>query len=213
MGHFSETFRIKIDPNDCNVELSVKSADGRADMHIIDVRDFNAATQEVSYGWGGCDAIKTKRIGNDVLVSIEESEHKRVIYRFSYQEWRILCEQFVGEVRSSGIEISPYIVKEAANEIQIPVEDIINALQQTLMPQIEAKLSAMDDNFATLLSRSNLIQVTAVQDTSTSTGGAVFIPSDIINTDLSGNAQVNTQQSSSSAIDDALAALKKLKGE
>jgi len=217
MGHFSETFRIKIDAENCTVKLSVKSSDGRVDMHIIDVRDFNAATQEVSSGWGGCDAIKTKKVGLDVLVSIEESEHKRIIYRFSNQEWRILCEQFISEIRSSGIEVQPYIVKEAAQEIEIPVHDIINAIQQTLLPQLDMKMTELESKVkaqvSAITSAGNMIQVTAVHDTSSDSSTPVFIPTNIINSNIEGSAEVEADVSSSGSLDDALAALKKLKGD
>lgn len=217
MGHFSETFRIKIDSENCTVKLSVKSADGRVDMHIIDVRDFNSATQEVSSGWAGCEAIKTKKVGKDVIVSISESEHKRIVYRFSNQEWRVLCEQFIGEIRSSGIEVQPYIVKEAAQEIEIPVHDIINAIQQTILPQFQTQISNLEERLKEqilgITSAGNMIQVTAVHDTSSGDNTPVFIPTNIINSNLEGNASVNTSESGGSSIEDALAALKKLKGD
>lgn len=213
MAHFSETFRIKIDAENCTVKLSVKSADGRVDMHIIDVRDFNAATQEVSIGWGGCDAIKTKRVGQDVMVSVEESEHKRIIYRFSNQEWRILCEQFLIGVRESGIEVAPYIIKEQPSVPEIPIADIVNAMYQMIMPRMDDAFAELREEIQSITSNSNLIQVTAVHDTSSESNTPVFIPTNIINSNIEGSAEVEADVSSSSSLDDALAALKKLKGD
>lgn len=213
MGHFSETFRLKIEPESCTVQFSVKSTDGRVDMHIIDIRDFNAATQEVSFGWGGCDSIKTKRVGKDVLVSIEESDQKRMIYRFTYQEWRVLCEQFISELRSSGVEVSPYVVKQQIEKLRIPVDDIIIAIQQTVLPHIETRFIELQEQVSQITNNANMIQVTAIHDTSLDNSTPVFIPTDLINSNLEGNASVESDVTSSSSLDDALAALKKLKGE
>ena len=210
MGHFSETFRVKIDAELCAVRLSVRSVDERVDEHILDVRDFNAATQEVSEGWCGTDLISSKRVGSDVMVAIRESSVKRIIYRVTHQHWRLVCEQFISEVRMSGIEIQPYVVREKPEPIRIPIEEIAAAVQNTLIPQLQSEFSLLKQQINQITS-SNLIQVTAIKDPTSSSGSAVFIPSDIINKDLSGNAQVSTQQSTSTALDEALEALRKLK--
>ena len=208
MGHFTDTFRVKIDAETCCARLSVRSVDERVDEHIIDVRDFNAATQEVTTGWCGTDIISTKRVGNDVMIAIRESELKRIIYRVAHQHWRLVCEQFISEVRTSGIEIQPYIVKDSPALPIIPIEDIVSAVTKTVIPPILSQF-AMIQSQLEKISSSNFIQVTAVQDASTDT--PVFIPTDLINTELEGRADVETGQSSSTAINEALAALKKLK--
>ena len=208
MGHFTDTFRVKIDTETCCVRLSVRSVDERVDEHIIDVRDFNAATQEVKTGWCGTDIISTKRVGKDVMIALRESELKRIIYRVSHQHWRILCEQFISEVRTSGIEIQPYLVKDQPTLPIIPIEDIVDAVNKTVVPTMLSQFALIQSQIEKI-SSSNFIQVTAVQDASTDT--AVFIPTDLINTELEGRADVETGQSSSTAINEALAALKKLK--
>ena len=213
MSHFSETFRVKIDAENCTVKLSVRSSDERVDEHIIDVRDFNAATQEVSMGWGGSDAIKTKRAGHNVFISVQESDQKRIIYQVPHQNWRLLCEQFINAVRESGIEIAPYIVKDQPSVPEIPIVDIVNAIQQMIMPSMEAKFSTLQEQIQGITSNSNFIQVTAVHDTSSSSNTPVFIPTNIINPNIEGSAEVDSDVSSSSSLDDALAALKKLKGD
>lgn len=211
MGHFTDTFRVKIDVETCCARLAVRSVDERVDEHIIDVRDFNAATQEVKTGWCGTDIISTKRVGNDVMIAIRESELKRIIYRVSHQHWRIVCEQFISEVRTSGIEIQPYLIKDQPPIPVIPIEDIVSAVNRTVVPTMLSQF-AMIQSQLEKISTSNLIQVTAVKDTSSS-DGAVFIPNNLINQNLEGRASIETDESSSNAINEALAALKKLKQE
>ena len=132
MGHFSDTFRVKINAETCQVRLSVRSDDKRVDEHILDVRDFNAATQEVAEGWCGTDLVSSKRIGNEVLVSIRESSIKRILYRVSYDHWRIVCEEFLREIRQSGVEIRPSLIKEQPAPIKVPVQEIFVGVQPFL---------------------------------------------------------------------------------
>ena len=209
MGHFTDTFKAKIDAENCTVRLSVRSSDERVDEHIIDVRDFNAATQEVSDGWCGTDLISTKRAGNDVMIAIRESDVKRIIYRVTHQHWRLVCEEFLSGVRTSGIEIQPYIIREKPEMPRIPIEEIVDAVTKSMMPSLLGEFATLQQRLQTLAT-SNFIQVTAVK-TTTESSNAVFIPNDIINTNLTGNAQINSEQSSSDALAEALEALKQLK--
>jgi hypothetical protein len=211
MGHFTDTFRVKIDAEACCARLSVRSVDERVDEHIIDVRDFNAATQEVTTGWCGTDIISTKRAGKDVMIAIRESELKRIIYRVSHQHWRIVCEQFISEVRTSGIEIQPYLVKDQPTLPIIPIEDIVDAVNKTVVPTMLSQFALIQSQIEKI-SKSNLIQVTAIKGSNESSN-AIFIPNDLINTDLQGRASVETDETSSNAINEALAALKNLKKE
>ena len=109
MGHFADIFRIKLNADEGTVRLSVRSADERADEHIVDIRDFNVVTQDVESGWYGTYAIEIKRKNKTVIVAIRESQWKRAIYNVSYPHWRQVCEQFISLIRSEGLEIQAYI--------------------------------------------------------------------------------------------------------
>jgi hypothetical protein len=216
MSHFADTFRIKIDADTGSVRLSVRSADERVDEHIIDVRDFNAATQEVENGWVGTDVISSKRLNNNIIIAIKESDYKRIIYQVTYQHWRIVCEQFISAVRVSGIEVKSSIIRDRVGLPQLPIADIVGAVKSSLIPliqdefeQIKAEIRMQLSNINVTYSRSaeTVNQSGIVQD------DVIFIPDDLINKDLEGDIQVSSDQSSSSDVSDALEALRKLKGD
>ena len=216
MGHFSDTFRVKIDADTATVRLSVRSADERVDEHIIDVRDFNAATQEVDNGWVGTDVISSKRLNNDVILAVKESEYKRIIYRVTYQHWRIVCEQFISEVRLSGVEIKSNIIRDMVGLPKVPVAEIVGEVTRHLIPLIQDEFEQIKAEMRAQLQNISITSVAPTSSVSTSSiipDDVVFIPDDLINEDLAGDVTVSSDKSSSSDVSDALKALRKLKGE
>jgi len=215
MGHFSDTFRVKIDAEIGAVRLSVRSADERVDEHIIDVRDFNAATQEVDNGWVGTDLISAKRRGNHVILAVKESEYKRIIYQVTYQHWRIVCEQFISEVRQSGMEIKSNIVRDMVGLPKVPVAEIVGEVTRHLIPLIQDEFEQIKAEMRAQLQNIRITTVAPIQGSTSSfiQDEVVFIPEDLINNDLAGDLTISSDQSSSSDVSDALEALRKLKGE
>lgn len=208
MGHFADTFRVKINAETCQVRLSVRSDDKRVDEHLLDIRDFNAATQEIAEGWCGTDLISTKRIGNEVLVSIRESGIKRILYRVSYNHWRIVCEEFLRELRVSGVEIRPAVVQEKPAPIRVPVEEIVQAVASSILPAVSGQMNLILKEIKDFKA-TKLVQVTEVKQ---ATGDeAIFIPSNLMSSNISGDAKITSVESEGDQLDDALAALKKLK--
>ena len=214
MSHFSDTFRVKIDTDTGCVRLSVRSADERVDEHFIDVRDFNAAIQEVEDGWVGTDQISSKRVNNNVILAVKESDYKRIIYQVTYQHWRVVCEQFISEIRIAGIEVKSTLIRDRVSMPKIPIEDIVGAVQSSLIPIIQDEFEQIKAAIRMQLSNINVTYTGSApvgQPQGSSSDDVVFIPNDLINSDLDGDVQVSSNQSSASDVSDALEALRKLK--
>lgn len=206
MGHFADQFRIKIVTETGKVRLSFKSSDNRVDEHILDVRDFNAACQETDTGWCGTDDVSTKKIGHEVLLSIKESHNKRILYRLPYDQWRLVVETFVQAVRSSGIFIQPNLIKDKP-ELVIPIQQIASSVADTIMPKIRQEFLEMKEALSS-------IRVSApVEQPKLDDNFPVFIPEGLVGLNITGDAGVKTKTQESTGLDDALQALKNLKGE
>ena len=212
MSHFTDIFRVRVNPEDATVRFSVKSSDERIDEHVLDIRDFNAATQEGT-GWVGTDAISTKKVGQTMMISVTESHLKKVVYKLPYPTWRVLVDQFIGEIRTAGVEIRPALIQAQPPPIKIDINEIVSALMGRIVPFISSETSAIKTQLAELLTKGVTLQsVVTSSSVEVDSDTPVFIPSDLLSASkVKGDAKVSTTTTQDETITDSVAALKAAK--